>query len=227
MPPLTAEKVADYLPLAGKMPHISGRIINVTHQIPYHVSRTMKTVMSPSMLSSVREDDDEFVQGDVAAAPISKVARNHHRRRTIRAQFRSAEWTIVQDRGHGALNSGLQGLDHGYDTLVIGWTGPIVDDANKNIKTDSIAPQDKESLEKLLMDTGHIIPIFLDDCKSRGHYEGYCKEILWPLFHYLVWSNKSDGRTEKQYWADYVSVNQQFADTIAANYRPGDVSKYI
>ncbi|KAI8882368.1 glycosyltransferase family 20 protein [Backusella circina FSU 941] len=225
MPPLTAEKVADYLPLAGKMPHISGRIINVTHQIPYHVSRTMKTVVSsPSMLAPVREeDDDDFVEGDVAAAPISKVARNHRRRRTIRAQFRSAEWTIVQNRGHGALNAGLQGLNDEYDTLHIGWTGSIVDENHKNIKTENIAEQDRKSLEKLLMDTGRILPVFLDDGESRAHYEGYCKEILWPLFHYLVWSNKSDGRSEKQYWADYVAVNQQFADTVAANYRPGDV----
>jgi trehalose 6-phosphate synthase/phosphatase len=31
---------------------------------------------------------------------------------------------------------------------------------------------------------------------------------------------------EKQYWEDYVAVNQQFAQTIAAHYRPGDISKY-
>ncbi|KAG1227649.1 hypothetical protein G6F68_019575 [Rhizopus microsporus] len=72
------------------------------------------------------------------------------------------------------------------------------------------------------MEKGHIIPIFLDS-KSRGHYEGYCKEVLWPLFHYLVWSSDSDGMTEKQYWEDYVAVNQQFAQTIAAHYRSGDI----
>lgn len=49
--------------------------------------------------------------------------------------------------------------------------------------------------------------------------------VLWPLFHYLVWTNDNDGRSEKQYWEDYVAVNRQFAEVIAAQYRPGDVSK--
>lgn len=50
--------------------------------------------------------------------------------------------------------------------------------------------------------------------------------VLWPLFHYLVWTNDNDGRSEKQYWEDYVAVNRQFAEVIAAQYRPGDISKY-
>jgi trehalose 6-phosphate synthase/phosphatase len=45
------------------------------------------------------------------------------------------------------------------------------------------------------------------------------------LFHYIVWENATDGRSEKQFWADYVAVNQQFADTIVANYQQGDISK--
>lgn len=49
--------------------------------------------------------------------------------------------------------------------------------------------------------------------------------VLWPLFHYIVWTSATDGRAEKQFWADYVAVNQQFADTIVAHYRPGDISK--
>lgn len=50
--------------------------------------------------------------------------------------------------------------------------------------------------------------------------------VLWPLLHYLVWSKATDGRAEKQNWRDYVAVNQQFANTIVAHYRQGDISKY-
>lgn len=42
----------------------------------------------------------------------------------------------------------------------------------------------------------------------------------------MTWSNDSDGMAEKQYWQDYVAVNQQFTQTIASHYRPGDISKY-
>lgn len=180
MSPLTAEKVADYLPLAGKMPHISGRIINVTHQIPYHISRSSKsssTIVSddhPGKSTSPPAADE--VEEDVAAAPVSNIARHHHRRQTLRAQFRAAEWMIVQNRGHGALNAGLQSLNEEYQTLHIGWTGPIKDESNKVVvPSESLSEEDKTKLSGLLMETGHIVPIFLDS-KSRGHYEGYCKE---------------------------------------------------
>ncbi|CAO3656283.1 unnamed protein product [Mucor hiemalis] len=225
MSPLTAEKVADYLPLAGKMPKISGRIINVTHQIPYHISRSSKstsTIVSDDPGKSTSPPSEE-IEEDVSAAPISNIARHHHRRQTLRAQFRAAEWMIVQNRGHGALNAGLQSLNDEYQTLHIGWTGPIKDESNKVVvPTENLSEEDKTKLSGLLMETGHIVPIFLDS-KSRGHYEGYCKEILWPLFHYLVWTNDTDGRAEKQYWEDYVAVNRQFAEVIASQYRPGDI----
>lgn len=51
--------------------------------------------------------------------------------------------------------------------------------------------------------------------------------VLWPLFHYLVWTNDSNGKSEKQYWEDYVAVNHQFAQVIASQYRPGDISKFF
>jgi trehalose 6-phosphate synthase/phosphatase len=167
MPSLTAEKVAGYLPLAGKVPHISGRIINVTHQIPYHISRSTTTMISEE--SSSHDDS-------VSAAPVSKLARHHHRRRTLRAKFHAAEWTITQSRGHLALHAGLQSLRDEYETLHIGWTGPIKDKSLKTpLRSEDLTDQDKSKLEALLMEKGHIIPIFLDS-KSRGHYEGYCKE---------------------------------------------------
>lgn len=42
-----------------------------------------------------------------------------------------------------------------------------------------------------------------------------------------MWTNDIDGRSEKHDWEDYVAVNRQFAETIAHNYQPGDVSKYF
>ncbi|KAI8091282.1 glycosyltransferase family 20-domain-containing protein [Gilbertella persicaria] len=231
MPSLTAEKVAGYLPLSGKMPQISGRIINVTHQIPYHISRSGPSILEQQKQAQQQAQQQaqrmagrrESIADNVDAAPISKVARHHVRGRTLRAKFRAAEWTIVQNRGHGALNSGLQSLSEEYQTLHIGWTGPIKDETNKKlIPNEELTEDDKSKIEDLLMQNGNILPVFLDS-KARGHYEGYCKEVLWPLFHYLVWTNDADGRSEKQYWEDYVAVNRQFAEIIAAKYRPGDI----
>lgn len=49
--------------------------------------------------------------------------------------------------------------------------------------------------------------------------------MLWPLFHYLLWDEATDGRIEKKNWEDYVFVNQQFADAIVEQYQPGDIGK--
>ncbi|KAI8096191.1 glycosyltransferase family 20-domain-containing protein [Halteromyces radiatus] len=255
--PLTAEKVAHYLPFSGHVPNIPGRIINVTHQIPYNILKShdqrpdiipLSPPQSPPQTTSTsssvtvtcpsytHKEEQNTVSGlssaalllqkkqqedPVAAAPVSKLARHHQRGHTLRVKFHAADWTVVQRRGHAALYAGVQSLSKDYETIHIGWTGPI---RVKGTKQDvrHIYQDDKLKLEKLLWDTDRIIPIFLDE-KSHGHYEGYCKEVLWPLFHYIVWANATDGRSEKKFWADYVAVNQQFADTIVANYRPGDI----
>ncbi|KAI8149623.1 glycosyltransferase family 20-domain-containing protein [Fennellomyces sp. T-0311] len=244
---LTAENVAQYLPLAGHLPSIPGRIINVTHQIPYNIIRSPPTMTpiendytqpptppySPSSsLDNTTDEERESVdlfrkmhqrQHIPTGAPISKVARHHRRQGTLRVKFHAADWTVVQGRGHGALYAGLQSLSQNWETIHIGWTGPIrVAHSKKSVPAESIAEGDKEKLEGLLWETGRIVPIFLDN-KANGHYEGYCKEILWPLFHYLVWTNATDGRDEQQYWKDYVAVNQQFADTIVSRYKAGDI----
>lgn len=66
-------------------------------------------------------------------------------------------------------------------------------------------------------------PIQVDKDVAFGHYEGYCKTQLWPLFHYLTNATVS---TSTNYWPFYVIVNQMIADEIARLYREGDYSMY-
>lgn len=191
---LTAEKVAHYLPLSGQLPEIQGRIINVTHQIPYNILRSHQhnfgqqdqyPISPPS--SPHRSDTpitvtatagkEDCTADPVAAAPISKLARHHKRGVTLRMKFHAADWTVVERRGHQALYAGIQSLRKDNETLHIGWTGPIREQGTRNkITTDKLAVEDKVKLQSLLWETGHIVPIFLDQNKSHGHYEGYCKQ---------------------------------------------------
>lgn len=200
---LTAEKVAHYLPLSGQLPDIQGRIINVTHQIPYNILRTqnhqqgqqhtlredqvpISPPRSPRHLGvpknvaalSVQQEESNPVTADaVAAAPISKLARHHKRGVTLRMKFHAADWTVVERRGHQALYSGIQSLGKKYETVHIGWTGPIKEQKTREkIAPEKLALEDKVKLQSLLWETGRIVPIFLDKKSSQGHYEGYCKE---------------------------------------------------
>jgi hypothetical protein len=53
------------------------------------------------------------------------------------------------------------------------------------------------------------------------------KIVLWPLFHYILWDEATDGRIEKKSWDDYVFVNQQFADAILEQYQTGDIGNIL
>jgi trehalose-6-phosphate synthase len=199
---LTAEKVAHYLPLSGQLPDIQGRIINVTHQIPYNILRSQQqplredqipispprsprhstkidraTVSELSPLNNNSLPKISTEEADpVAAAPISKLARHHKRGVTLRMKFHAADWTVVERRGHQALYAGLQSLRKEYETIHIGWTGPIREQGTRNkVAPSKVAMEDKIKLQALLWETGHIVPVFLDK-KSHGHYEGYCKQ---------------------------------------------------
>jgi hypothetical protein len=51
--------------------------------------------------------------------------------------------------------------------------------------------------------------------------------VLWPLFHYVLWGEVTNGSAENQYWDDYVKVNQEFTDAIVSVYKPGDIGNYL
>lgn len=48
--------------------------------------------------------------------------------------------------------------------------------------------------------------------------------MLWPLFHYMIWNNATDGRLERQQWEAYATVNQRYADFVSEIYQEGDIS---
>ena len=71
-------------------------------------------------------------------------------------------------------------------------------------------------VESLLKKSGRksglqLIPIFLDEEERVNFYQGFCNEIVWPLFHDL----QSRCNFDPTYWKAYLSVNQRFACEIA------------
>jgi len=104
-----------------------------------------------------------------------------------------------------------------------------------NSKTDSltISRQDRSRLEKALHHdpNGRSIPVWLGDggdddadliLKDQGRWRRYAEHELYTLFHYRQ-NEPGDGRAEKKSWADYVRLNQAFADRILHIYQPGDI----
>ena len=68
------------------------------------------------------------------------------------------------------------------------------------------------------------IPVFITDANLEGHYNRYCKQIIWPTFHYQVPDNPKFKVWEKDSWEHYIAVNRAFADVIVSQYKRGDAS---
>ncbi|WVN85312.1 trehalose-phosphatase [Cryptococcus depauperatus CBS 7841] len=68
------------------------------------------------------------------------------------------------------------------------------------------------------------IPVFLPPDVSKGHYEGFCKKTLWPLFHYLLWlDSTATVPSPDPSWLAYHKTNEMFARRVAQVYCPGDL----
>ncbi|KAH7887163.1 glycosyltransferase family 20 protein [Phlebopus sp. FC_14] len=68
------------------------------------------------------------------------------------------------------------------------------------------------------------VPVWLEDKVAHGHYDGYCKQTLWPLFHYLLWQDvATEYASADANYEYYDQANQVFASRIASVLKPGDL----
>ncbi|KAL2647756.1 hypothetical protein AAZV13_05G137200 [Glycine max] len=113
----------------------------------------------------------------------------------------------------GGLVSALLGVKE-FDTRWIGWAGVNVpDDVGQRALTKALAEM-------------RCIPVFLDEEIVNQYYNGYCNNILWPLFHYLGLPQEdrlATTRTFQSQFDAYKKANQMFADVVNKHYEKGDV----
>ncbi|KAF0420413.1 glycosyltransferase family 20-domain-containing protein [Gigaspora margarita] len=128
-------------------------------------------------------------------------------------------WALKQRRGHSALYAGIHSLDKDWDSYYVGFVGQISDAEDKPIEQSCYTEELKKSVECFLLEK-KVVPVFLEDELHHGHYEGFCKTVLWPLFHYILWDTATDGRQENHNWLQYCAVNQAFTDKIKEIYSP-------
>ncbi|WOL06609.1 alpha,alpha-trehalose-phosphate synthase [Canna indica] len=88
---------------------------------------------------------------------------------------------------------------------------------------EEIPVSEQDEVSQTLLETFRCVPVFLPgDLRSR-FYHGFCKQQLWPLFHYMLpLSPDLGGRFDRNLWQAYVSVNKIFADMILEVINPDD-----
>ncbi|KAI0316381.1 trehalose-6-phosphate phosphatase [Amylostereum chailletii] len=211
---------------------LSGRVLHVCHYLP--ITATLHASSRPGILSPPPTPPQPA--SDIPPSPSDDSP-------APQLPQQDPKWTLGARHGHAAMISGIRSLSNTHEQLIIGWTGdierPHTTSAGEKIKipTTSLNDEDRASLAQEiasydaedLEDKGKTkyVPVWLDDKVAHGHYDGYCKETLWPLFHYLLWQDVSPHNSSSfsadTHWAPYEQANAVFARAIMDVYQPGDL----
>ncbi|KDN50097.1 hypothetical protein RSAG8_01433, partial [Rhizoctonia solani AG-8 WAC10335] len=214
---------------------LSGRIVHACHYLPI-VSR-LNTGETPrversGLVTPPRTPDflPRSPEPGVASPGPSLEGAIHDQGKST-----PPRWVLAPRRGHTTMTSGIRSLSTTHEQLIVGWTGEfrsiatdekistsyVTDDdrALLEAEIEAYKPSDAESPEKVTYK-----PVWLDDAISAGHYEGYCKTTLWPLFHYLLWQDvATEIPVEDEGFSAYKQANQAYANAILAVLKPGDL----
>ncbi|KHN06692.1 Alpha,alpha-trehalose-phosphate synthase [UDP-forming] 5 [Glycine soja] len=88
---------------------------------------------------------------------------------------------------------------------------------------EEIEPSEQDDVALYLLDTFKCVPTFLPPELFSKFYHGFCKQHLWPLFHYMLpLSPDLGGRFDRSLWQAYLSVNKIFADKVMEVISPDD-----
>ncbi|KAL3644523.1 putative alpha,alpha-trehalose-phosphate synthase [UDP-forming] 9 [Castilleja foliolosa] len=86
-----------------------------------------------------------------------------------------------------------------------------------------IEPDEQDEIAQTLLDNFNCVPTFLPPDIHQKFYYGFCKQHLWPLFHYMLPMCLEHGdRFDRPLWRAYVAANKIFADKIIEVINPED-----
>ncbi|KAI0483322.1 family 20 glycosyltransferase [Xylariaceae sp. FL0804] len=132
--------------------------------------------------------------------------------------FANANWRIVDaDQGNGGLRNAAEAAARDGFSQEYTWVGTL------GMPTDAIeGSQQRQDIADRLATEFNMHPVFCSDKDFNGHYLHFCKQILWPVFHYQIPDNPKSKAYEDHSWQFYVNLNQAFADMIVQNWKRGD-----
>ncbi|XP_023007580.1 alpha,alpha-trehalose-phosphate synthase [UDP-forming] 5-like [Cucurbita maxima] len=122
----------------------------------------------------------------------------------------NGEWEFSMDEDSLLLQL-KDGLGEDVEVIYIGCLREEVD------------PREQDDVAQTLLDRFKCVPTFLPPELFSKFYHGFCKQHLWPLFHYMLpLSPDLGGRFDRSLWQAYLSVNKIFADKVMEVISPDD-----
>eukprot|EP00252_Welwitschia_mirabilis_P008517 TRINITY_DN20419_c1_g1_i1.p1 TRINITY_DN20419_c1_g1~~TRINITY_DN20419_c1_g1_i1.p1 ORF type:complete len:861 (+),score=153.58 TRINITY_DN20419_c1_g1_i1:1510-4092(+) len=91
-----------------------------------------------------------------------------------------------------------------------------------SLKVD-VDPSEQDEVAQILFENFKCVPAFLGPDLINKFYHGFCKQQLWPLFHYMLPLSPEHGvRFDRSLWQAYVHANKIFADKVMEVISPED-----
>ncbi|KAL8136679.1 hypothetical protein V2J09_002680, partial [Rumex salicifolius] len=86
-----------------------------------------------------------------------------------------------------------------------------------------VEASEQDNVSQVLLDSFNCVATFLPPDLFDRYYNGFCKQQLWPLFHYMLpFAADDGGRFDRSLWEDYVSVNRLFAQRVIEVINPDE-----
>lgn len=128
--------------------------------------------------------------------------------------FSHAPWLIEKaEKGNGSL---VNAVELAFENGVIQknrWVGAL------SLPCDAVPINVLSDISDKLHDDYGCDAVFIDDQTFQGHYNSFCKQILWPTLHYQIPDDPKSKAFEEHLFNYYKMVNQMIADKVVETYR--------
>lgn len=158
-------------------------------------------------------DDDQDVE---RLAPFGGFLRSNLELSILNREniFSHAPWHIEKaEKGNGSLTKAVELACESGSIKSSRWVGAM------SLPCDAVPLNVLNDISDKLQNDYGCDAVFIDDETFQGHYNSFCKQILWPTLHYQIPDDPKSKAFEEHLFNYYKRVNQMVADKVVEAYR--------
>ncbi|CAN4105647.1 unnamed protein product [Withania somnifera] len=174
--------------------------------------RLPRVMTVAGVISELDDDQANSVTSDVPSSIIVDRIIVVANQLPVKAKRRADNkgWSFSWDEDSLYLHI-KDGLPDDMEVLYVG---------SLKVEVDS---SEQDDVSQLLLDKFKCVPAFLPPDILSKYYHGFCKQHLWPLFHYMLPYSASHGsRFDRSWWEAYVAANKIFSQKVIEVINPED-----
>ncbi|XP_057465663.1 probable alpha,alpha-trehalose-phosphate synthase [UDP-forming] 7 [Actinidia eriantha] len=174
--------------------------------------RLPRVMTVPGIISELDDDQANSVTSDVPSSIVVDRVIIVANQLPVKAKRRpdNKGWSFSWDEDSLFFHI-KDGLPDDMEVIYVG---------SLRVEVDS---SEQDDVSQLLLDRFKCVPAFLPPEILEKYYHGFCKQHLWPLFHYMLpFSSSHGGRFDRSLWEAYVAANKIFSQKVIEVINPED-----